>query len=93
MVPRMSIPRSCSPVSQEFIGQRRSPWKDADGLFHWVFGGRYDVDRAVAIKKLDGIPRFQAEFFADVDRDNALSFFQNLSFFHVEPPFGSLKIV
>ena len=93
MAPLVSIPRICSPVVQEFFGQRWSPWKDADGLFHWVFGGRYDVDRAVVIKKLDGIPRFQTEFFADVDRDNQLSLFQNLSFFHGMPPFDSSKIV
>ena len=78
----MLIRRFFPPVVQEFFRQRWSPWKDADGLFYWIFGGRYDVDRAVVIKKLGGISRFEAEFFADVERDNQLSFFQNLSFFH-----------
>ena len=32
--------------------------KDADAIFHWVFGERYDVDCTFVIKKLDGISSF-----------------------------------
>ena len=37
------------------------------------------MDRAVVIEKFDGISRFYAESFADVDRDNQMSLFQILA--------------